>query len=340
MMKRSVVVIILPALFALACTQHRLRVVDRHGEGLNGVDVHGRSNGAEPWRMLGITGDSGGISVPSGGVEDLRFVSLARVTRVLRVADLEDQDSVVLLAQPLLVPELTIQSPRVACSGSDDSLARGLWERAAEPHRGAWDTVGLAAYGLFHGGPVSFGDRIRPPQDSSRGRVMALGKSHAIDDNIREHGYAWEFPPGLRGVWEGQDFGYWYYPRFGLFNAYHLTSRLFGELNRLVLLHQRADEVQIAFCSVDQERPYVIGVLTIRDGDIFHAIWRFSTPRPVENAGGEATFQDNPRAAILTPAVSVYWRSRGFDEQYLQRRFLVIRDYLLETHLRADQGHP
>jgi hypothetical protein len=333
-MSRSLISVLLIAFSTQGCAHRTLTIVDQEGRGLGGVDVHAQPRAGEAWRAVGETDESGAVRVRVGR-GSVRLVSLGHETKVLGLGDPGGLGPVVLREQALLIPELTLRSPRLVCASADDPLARGFWDRASEPLRGPWDTVGLAAFGSFHGGGVSFEDRARRPADTDSAWVMALRGSHSIEDRIREYGYAWRLGPGLRGIWEGQDFGYWYYPRFGLFNAHHLTSRLFGELNRFVLLHQDGDEVQIGFCGRDQARPFVLGVLTLRGGEIVHALWRFSTPDPVEDAGGEATFQPNPHAAILTPAVSVYWRSRGIETQYLQRRFLVIHEYLLEHQLRA-----
>lgn len=101
-------------------------------------------------------------------------------------------------------------------------------------------------------------------------------------------------------------------------------------------------ETTVAFCPRGGDRT-VQGTLTIgADTTLVAATWRFQTPRPREDAGGELTFLpfepgEDGSPPDLLPARSVFWRKQMGRDVYFHRSMIYTRWRVRRSDARAEE---
>ncbi len=248
-----------------------------------------------------------------------------------------------LKALSVVLPELSASAARAPCPRRDNPAAREAWRAAAS--RYARDT-GRRGYGLtrmVHQGwvtpeDVGFPDesRLRPGSESSVGGMARL------DVVIPRSGYAWRRPPGDISYGSTLDYDAWNYPELEGTHAYHFATEEFGRFNVLAMVRTGAEGTTLAFCS-RVEGPSVYGTLTIGpDGSLLSAGWRFRTPRPDEQAGGEVIFAPVPAGAEphLLPARGLFWRKGAMPGRFWQRSTVFLAWYISPGAEAPERGAP
>jgi hypothetical protein len=110
-----------------------------------------------------------------------------------------------------------------------------------------------------------------------------------------------------------EQYAQWQYAPLETDIAHHFTEALFGQLHVFSFAATTDGERTIRFCPRirDRSRPEIEGSLTIgADTAFLDADWKYTTPRPVEDAGGEVDFLP-PHATtrgLLLPERYLFWR--------------------------------
>ena len=136
---------------------------------------------------------------------------------------------------------------------------------------------------------------------------------------ITRVGYAWRLTESFDPAYAA-----WRYEDLGAGNAIHWITAEFGALHGFFVVARDQGETLVAFCPQGdpRARPTIEGILTIGpDSTLVQASWRFHTPKPDEEAGGDATFfppgPSMPVRALL-PREDLFWR-RTSHGRYFQR---------------------
>lgn len=234
----------------------------------------------------------------------------ARLTLGGPVATLE----IVLRQRSVPVTGITVAAPPPACIERDRPEARQLWEQASRRYASGALMAGLAAdrmTGRTTVPPDSFGalDTAR----LERGFTAMTGVGLRPREDQRDRFYA--LPPLI-----GSERSFrWSYPHLESVQAWHFADVLFGELNRLALAPREVGEMVILFCGGRPGRPFITGRIHLApDTTFLKAEWRFVTPAPTEQAGGEVVFMPRAPGAPLLAASGFFWRAResGFFQEW------------------------
>lgn len=219
------------------------------------------------------------------------------------------------VVQLRLVPEtvslagITATAETSGCPNREDPSARSLWEAARAKYRPVTDTM------IFHSLATRYrGDRPRESiRDLGRGYRAWLAVSTGIGwvqwrRQIQVGGYA----ARLSGPYTEQ-YAQWLYAPLETDIAHHFTEPLFGELHVMSFAPSVEGERTIRFCprTRDRRRPEIEGTLTVGADTVFLAAnWRYTTPRPDEDAGGEVDFLPPHLAtrSLLLPERFLFWR--------------------------------
>ena len=310
-------------LASAASAQLRGRVVDAGGQPVSGVAVEIWS----PVRRLGVrVADDGGAFQFSR--EEAREVSGILARRVgWRTAHLRASpgDTLVVVRmepQPEALEGLTVTATRtVPCPNRESPRARALWTALRDRYRGGADTSAAASYYLSveSVGPkeqVGMVDTAR----AQRGWLKSVEPHRRLWARlISTGGYGFEIRQSM-----GEAYAAWQYPPLESYYATHFVEDLFGAQHTLSIVRESADEVVLRFCPRERSgrKQRLEGTLTLAaDGALRQAAWKYLTPAPREDAGGEIDFAPPPpsfRSALLLPATSLYWR-RTTGGRYYQR---------------------
>jgi hypothetical protein len=289
---------------AHASGQLRGIILDETGRGIRDVTV-------EAWTEAGRIGfqytDSTGRFTLDGvkRAPILLFVTHPGFEGVARrLTPTNAELRIALKVRPASLPELTVDVMRHVCPNHEDAKGRAIWQNARRNYQTKQEIAGFSALILRKEGNV-------PAQDvgtlDQRGLVAALYfSSPRINNSIATWGYATK-PHGTANV---NDYAHWLYPDLGGRHAHHFVSDLFGARNTLQLVREDDDTWTVSFCSIMQ--PGIQGSMTIlKTGVLLDATWRFSTPVPLERAGGQATFGpphvDEAGRPHLVPVRSTSW---------------------------------
>ncbi|HEX7238961.1 MAG TPA: carboxypeptidase-like regulatory domain-containing protein [Longimicrobiaceae bacterium] len=210
---------------------------------------------------------------------------------------------------------------RPACPRRDTPEARALWEAASRRYSRTPDTLGIATSAEVFRGEVP---RTGIGQvDEARLVPATFGTGNVRRQVHRSRGYGVRNP--LRTM-SDELHASWYYLPLGSHAAGHFVDPSFGEHNALAVHARTPDRVVLAFCSrgLAREAVGVEGTLTLAaDTTLSEAAWRYRTPSPREDAGGEVVFAPYARGAPepwLVPASSLYWRGIiGRPGRYIQQ---------------------
>lgn len=303
-----------------AASQVHGRVLDAHGHPVAGARV-------ELWsatRRLGAqeTGPSGSFQFGRAESDSATGMITSRVGYESRQVSLPPgtgpQDVVIAEAAVLLEP-VTVRGVRVQhCPNRDDPAARALWTAAAARYSSP-DTVGIESrfasisgevagteIGTFDRARLRSATRATGPQTRALRPAVGYGArlSRSSDEDYLAFRY---YELGSHFTQHFVD------PTFGIYNSISVQSRLPGS-------------IVLAFCSrgLGREAVGIEGTLTIRsDTTMVSAAWRYRTPAPREEAGGEVSFVPHPggnERPWLVSANSLYWRRLpGRQDRYYQR---------------------
>jgi hypothetical protein len=292
-----------------APAQLRGEVTDTAGAPVAGANV-------EAWtglrRTASVRSDAAGRFVLASTGGDATDLVVHRIGFRRLVMSLAAADTVVrlrLVPAPVSLQGITASVETRGCPNREDPRARALWEAARRRYRPVTDTL------VFHSlGTRYRGDRPRESiHDAGRGSRSWLAVSTGTGwvqwrRQIQLRGYAVRL-----GTPFTEQYALWQYAPLETDIAHHFTEPLFGELHLLSFAPSGPGERTIRFCPAgrDRRRPEIEGTLTVSDDTVFLAAsWRFVTPRPTEDAGGEADFLP-PHAAtgsLLLPERSLFWR--------------------------------
>jgi Carboxypeptidase regulatory-like domain len=280
-----------------------------------GVPVAGAT--VEAWtglrRTESVRSDTGGrfmfATIEHGESVDLvvHRVGFRRLVKNIAASDT--------LVKLRLVPEtvslagITATAETRGCPNLEEPRARALWEAARAKYAPVSDTM------IFHSLATMYrGDRPRESiHDVGRGFRAWLAVSTGIwwvrwRRQIQVGGYAVRLNNAFN-----EQYALWQYAPLETDIAHHFTEPLFGELHMLSFAPSSEGEHTIRFCprSRDRRRPEIEGTLTVgADTTFLDTRWRYTTPRPAEDAGGEVEFLPPRRrtGSLLLPERSLFWR--------------------------------
>jgi hypothetical protein len=153
-------------------------------------------------------------------------------------------------------------------------------------------------------------------------RGMAGRYRQQWERRIEEEGYARSLPgvnADLTQAWSA-----WAYPPLEAELASHFLSDEFARRHQLALASEEG-RITISFCAKRRfrSRPYIVGALVLSPDTALERVhWRFRTPAPDEQAGGEvefATYDRSQGAPLLLPVRGRYYRRHGL-ALYFQRQ--------------------
>lgn len=215
---------------------------------------------------------------------------------------------------PIALPELTVAEAMRACPNRDEEAARRLWQAVRERYTTTTARRGIAFEGLRAREDLVSADRVgvydetrlKPYRYRQVGATETPSPERFLDVNvrIRQEGY------GSRARTSDER---WRLTGLDGTHAHHFASDVFGERHTLSIVAEEPNEVVIAFCPRRNDQPEIEGLLVIdRDTSFASAQWRFLTPAPRTDAGGEVVFTpwNNGTGARphLLAARGLYWR--------------------------------
>lgn len=254
------------------------------------------------------------------------------------------------------LPGLTALGIRPDCSDRDDPRAHAIWRAMRARYSGATDSVSMwtelqnaagwaAAERLLRfdtmesnlpDGTTSGWNTQEVLRDSLR-RLLQFSSAARVGDGrrgmagryrreweqrIQEEGYA-RLIPGINADLT-QAWSAWAYPPLEAELASHFLGDEFARRHQFALTSDE-DRITISFCAKRRfrSRPYIVGALVLGpDTTLARAHWRFRTPAPDEQAGGEVEFAAHDRsvgAPLLMPVRGRYYRRHGVS-LYFQRQ--------------------
>jgi hypothetical protein len=217
--------------------------------------------------------------------------------------------AVVLTPLPLELADLSKRAVAL-CPHKEEPAARAVMARLIEHYSQRLDSLGVFTWFWYSSGRVS-----SPGMESFDTARMGYGQTGASGSGNRflarqldADGYAVRSSGDMMG-----DFDLWQYARLHFSAARHFATPLFLQRHRFFVVDGNAAVQQVGFCPADRKQPEIEGILEVADGSaIVRATWRFVTPRPLEEAGGEATIAPPPTESgarpLLLPVTGLYWR--------------------------------
>lgn len=228
----------------------------------------------------------------------------------------------VLRAMAVILPELANAASREPCPRRDEPAARAIWRAAASRYARDTPSRGYSFTSLEYRAWVTPEDvgfpeesRLEPSAESR------VGTDRGIEWYIAREGYAFRRQPGTIAFGAGRDYEAWTYPHLDGRHAYHFATEDFGRLNLFAVVSRDAEGTVLAFCSRGTS-PSIEGTLNMgTDGWFISAGWKFRTPRPDEDAGGEVVFApvSNAPEPHLLAARGLFWRRGAMRGRFWQR---------------------
>jgi hypothetical protein len=232
---------------------------------------------------------------------------------------------------PIDLPAITVLTAKRLCPNKDEQLARNIWSRAKSFYSRTPAQVGRA---------VKF---LRTSSSVAASEVGNVDETHLEETWSGRSGQHQD--PDILAVSEGYgrrinvpagNYNNWLYPALESWDAHHFASEAFGSLHNLSIATTGGGETLIAFCSKDRGKARIEGSLLISHDTTFaNASWRFSTPKPDEQAGGEVIFAPPSVEGYLLPARGVFWRQLSG-----RKLFHQTASVFLEWHFGADSAIP
>lgn len=304
-----------------ASAQVRGRVVDSSDRPVAGAVVEmwvgsRHSAGAE-------TDARGGFVIAAAPPEGGAMLTVRRLglqTRTMHVTPADTALLVTMHVQPVVLQPLSVTATRGRpCPHREDPRARALWERM----RGRYWQPGADTVFVF--GFVETRSGVGEKADAYDPRAGRVGTGWTTGALVVAHpalmarsGYATSAAGGV-----GERTAHWAYRHLDGGAMQDFTGDYFGAAHTFSLVHQAAGRTTVAFCPRERmgRTGQVEGTLVLDADTTLHvARWTFRTPRPDEDAGGEATFYP-PDAALgfaLLARETVFWRRTNPPRYYFE----------------------
>ena len=259
---------------------------------------------------------------------------LGYLSFVVRLGDGADSVRVVLSRIPVELPPV-LARVEAHCPQDDVPAARAIWRAVAG--RYAKNTRALP---LWWQGEEEL-DEVPPEQLGSPSRQNLVSKNqYQIPGYTRKllgadvpPVYAARLDPVTQSILTvGGRYHFWRYAELEGFDASHFIEDDFGRLHDFSVARQTQAGTVVAFCTATSQRSVkqqVEGTLTLSsDSTLVSATWRFVTPKPHEDAGGEAMFSvaEFDHEQHLVSLQGLFWRKLAGRKEYLQR-WLSVREW-------------
>lgn len=260
---------------------------------------------------------------------------------VMRLVDDTDSVRVVLSKIPVELPPV-LARVEAHCPQDDAPAARAIWRAAAS--RYARNTRALP---LWWQGDEAL-DEVPPEQLGSPSRENLVSKNqYQISGYTRKllgadipPVYAARLDPITQSVLTaGGRYHFWRYAELEGFDAPHFIEEDFGRLHDFSVAQQTQAGTVVVFCTARSQlnvKQQMEGTLTFSsDSTLVSATWRFITPKPHENAGGEAMFgvAEFNHEQHLVSLQGLFWRRMEGRKEYVQR-WLSVREWgILQSSL-------
>jgi hypothetical protein len=255
----------------------------------------------------------------------LSFRGMGYRTRTLALPSRDSSLQVVLEAAPLaLAPVIVSAAPGRLCPNVEDPRARMLWERMRSRY---WqehaDTVFIFGFVEVRQGTgtkqdVDLAETGPPSHGWTTGALVT-----ASPGLMARSEYA---TPAAGGA--GERTAFWTYRALDFGQMQDFTGAYFGQAHTFALLQAGPAQMMISFCPRSRQPRVgqIEGVLTLsRDTVLTNARWAFRTPRPDEDAGGEASYY-HPESATgraLLAHQTRFWRKTTGGRYYFETHEFV-----------------
>jgi len=216
----------------------------------------------------------------------------------------------VLVPAVIEVEGLTVvAAPRLTCPRREDREARDLWASLHARYDHSRDTLGISFYARRYDAVSRLDDvglvdegRITRSWYGVQGRVRRQNTHHTS-----QYWYAYPIHSSFDPAYAG-----WRYRDVQSIDVGHFLEETFGVRHTFSILARHKDTVVVGFCPARQswKGPLMEGMLTIgRDTSLLRSEWKFRTPQPREEAGGEVILVLRGKDVIpLLPAQTLFWR--------------------------------
>jgi hypothetical protein len=285
------------------------------------------------------------IGAAPAGALSLTVRRLGFRTRTMELTRADTVVVVTMETQPLVLDELSVfVAPRRLCPNREDPRARTLWEEMRSRYwQLSMDSVFVHGFMEIRSGTGEEGDAFRPEAGRTRSGWTTGALVSAHPELMLRSGYASRADGG-----PGERTAFWYYRALDHGAMQDFAGSYFGSAHTLSIV-SAADPAVIAFCprARTAELGQIEGTLHLRpDGTLRMARWQFVTPRPDEDAGGEASYyapNDRLGAALLAQE-TFFWRRSGSRRYYFEGRTFTgwrrwHRDAAVEASAGAASAH-
>jgi hypothetical protein len=262
------------------------------------------------------TDEQGRFEIPAGPADGQLMLTVRRLGLATQTVPLTSRDTtlrVVMDVQAVSLRPLTVETAAGRlCPRREEPQARELWTRMRSRY---WqpgpDSVFVFAFMEIRSGT---GERTEAYEPEA-GRTSAGWTTGALivahPELMARSGYALRAAGGA-----GERTAFWSYRALDDGAMQDFTGDYFGSAHTFSILIQNGSETTIAFCPRERLRRtgQVQGTLTLRsDASLSSARWRFQTPDPGEDAGGEASYLPPAPAfgRALLAQETVFWRRSG-----------------------------
>ena len=288
---------------------------------------------------------AGRVEIAAGLLQRLERVSFSFLgfeTVILLAEQITADARVVLAIRPVELEGRLVTASGSMCPSPDDPRARALWEDGRARYATTTGVRGGAERYLIHTGFVRETELFQIDEESLRPGALRwtgsvwppqAGKFRLLEERVRQDGYAWD------PVASGSTYLNWGYPPLHGRRAYHFATDAFGELHDLSILSVDEGGAKLAFCPNDEVRelPNMRGVLRLSpSGEFLTAEWRFETPDPQEDAGGEVVFTSHREATSQRPHLmagrGIFFRHDGKEPPFPE----LPRDYTRVVRIMTD----
>ncbi|HET7234640.1 MAG TPA: carboxypeptidase regulatory-like domain-containing protein [Longimicrobium sp.] len=223
-----------------------------------------------------------------------------------------------------------------ACPNREDAAARAAWNGARAKYPPFTDTVVFHSLAVLRNGDVAREEiDVFGSDGGARGWTGAgTAAWEPWRQRIRRAGYALRLQRGF-----GEQYAFWQYAPLEMVFPQHFVDPLFGELHTFSTVASTREQTTIRFCPREphsRSRPEIEGTLTLlRSGVLQRATWRYRTPNPDEDAGGDVDFlsPDVTARSLLLPAASRFWRKTMGGRYYVQSA--TYQEWRLYPGMRA-----
>lgn len=259
------------------------------------------------------------LGAPADGSRMLSVRRLGFRTRTVELGAADTAVVVRLEQLPLVLDGVSVAvAARRLCPNRDDPRARALWQRMRSRYwQRAADTVFVHAFMERRSGTGAQADAFRP----EAGRVVTGWTTGALviphPALMARSGYAGDARGGV-----GERTGSWLYRALDQGMVQDFTDDFFGGAHSFSIISEGASWV-VAFCPRARLRSVgqIEGTLHVApDSTLTRARWAFLTPRPSEDAGGEASYYapDPALGLALLAHETFFWRRSGSGRFYFE----------------------